>query len=96
MTLFLYHCMAFCDSTITSTTSTDTISCDFEMILGFFVDDVLVEERIISHSSNKTIWRYQGRKDILDKTKISCCTLNIKPIIKPINTFLKLVSKLTR
>ena len=60
--------VAFCDSTITSTTSTDTIQCDFEMILGFFVDDVLVEERIISHSSNKTIWRYQGREDILDKT----------------------------
>ena len=59
---------AYCDSTITSTTSTDTIQCDFEMILGFFVDDVLVEERIISHSSNKIIWRYQGREDVLDKT----------------------------
>ena len=37
--------VAFCDST---TTSTDTIQCDFEMTLGFFVDEVLVEERIIT------------------------------------------------
>ena len=57
--------VAFCDST---TTSTDTIQCDFEMIFGFFVDEVLVEERIISHSSNKIIQMYQGREDILDKT----------------------------
>ena len=57
--------VAFCDST---TTSTDTIQCDFEMTLGFFVDEVLVEERIISHSSNKIIQMYQGREDILDKT----------------------------
>ena len=51
--------VAFCDST---TTSTDTIQCDFEMTLGFFVDEVLVEERIISHSSNKIIQMYQGRR----------------------------------
>ena len=57
--------VAYCDST---TTSTDTIQCDFEMLLGFFVDDVLIEERIISHSSNKIIQMYQGREDILDKT----------------------------
>ena len=42
----------FCDST---TTSTDTIQCDFEMLLGFFVDNVLIEERIISHSGSKII-----------------------------------------
>ena len=38
---------ASCDS---SMTTTDTIQCDFEILLGFFVDDVLTEERIISHS----------------------------------------------
>ena len=41
---------AFCDSTVTNG---DTIQCDFEMTLGFFVDDVLIEERIISHSGNE-------------------------------------------
>ncbi len=39
--------IASCDS---SMTTTDTIQCDFEILLGFFVDDVLTEERIISHS----------------------------------------------
>ena len=57
--------VAYCDST---TTSTDTIQCDFEMSLKFIVDDVLVEERIISYSSNEIIQKYQGREDILDKT----------------------------
>ena len=57
--------VAYCDST---TTSTDTIQCDFEMSLKFIVDDVLVEERIISYSSNEIIQMYQGREDILDKT----------------------------
>jgi hypothetical protein len=68
---------AFCDSTITNG---DTIQCDFEMILGFFVDDVLIEERIISHigSEIKQItWDGSGLiggttpitdEDILDKT----------------------------
>ena len=42
--------IAFCDSTITNG---DTIQCDFEMILGFFVDDVLTEERVISHSGSE-------------------------------------------
>lgn len=42
--------IAFCDSTITNG---DTIQCDFEMILGFFVDDVLIEERGISHSGSE-------------------------------------------
>ena len=41
---------AFCDST---TTSTDTIQCDFEMLLGFFVDNFLIEERIILNSSSE-------------------------------------------
>ena len=58
--------VALCDS---SMTSTDTIQCDFEILLGFFVDDVLVEERIISHSGSeiKQI-RWDGstiREDIL-------------------------------
>ena len=43
---------ALCDSSIATT---DTIQCDFEMVLGFFVDDVLIEERIISHSGSKII-----------------------------------------
>ena len=42
--------IAFCDSTITNG---DTIQCDFEMVLGFFVDDVLIEERGISHSGSE-------------------------------------------
>ena len=42
--------IAFCDSTITNG---DTIQCDFEMTLGFFVDDVLIEERVISHSGSE-------------------------------------------
>ena len=57
--------VAFCDSTLTIT---DTIQCDFELSLGFFVDDVLVEERIISNSSNEMIQMYEGREDILQKT----------------------------
>ena len=66
--------VAFCDSTLTITGTTlganitDTIQCDFEMVLGFFVDDVLVEERIISNSSNEIIQMYEGREDILQKT----------------------------
>ena len=68
---------AFCDST---TTSTDTIQCDFEMLLGFFVDNILIEERIISHSGNEIkqiTWDGSGLiggtapitdEDILDKT----------------------------
>ena len=68
---------AFCDSTVTNG---DTIQCDFEMILGFFVDDVLIEERIISHSGNEIkqiTWDGSGLiggtvpitdEDILDKT----------------------------
>ena len=57
--------VAFCDSTLTIT---DTIQCDFELSLGFFVDDVLVEERIISNSSNEIIQMNEGREDILQKT----------------------------
>ena len=57
--------VAFCDSTLTIT---DTIQCDFELSLGFFVDDVLVEERIISNSSNEIIQMLEGREDILQKT----------------------------
>ena len=50
------------------------------MILGFFVDDVLIEERIISHSGNEIkqiTWDGSGLiggtvpitdEDILDKT----------------------------
>ena len=66
--------VAFCDSTLTITGTTlganitDTIQCDFELSLGFFVDDVLVEERIISNSSNEIIQMYEGREDILQKT----------------------------
>ena len=30
-----------------------TIQCDFEMVPGFFVDDVLIEERIILNSSSE-------------------------------------------
>ena len=60
---------AFCDSSITTT---DTIQCDFEMILGFFVDDVLIEERIISHSGSEIIQmnpsNFIGNPSILDKT----------------------------
>ena len=41
---------ALCDSSITTT---DTIQCDFEMVIGFFVDDVLIEERIILNSSSE-------------------------------------------
>ena len=36
-----------CDSTFTTI---DSIQCDFEILIGFFVDDVLIEERNISHS----------------------------------------------
>jgi len=57
--------VAYCDS---STKSTDTIQCDFEVSLGFFVDDVLVEERIISNSSNEIIQMFQAREDILNET----------------------------
>ena len=57
--------VAFCDSTLTIT---DTIQCNFELSLGFFVDDVLVEERIISNSSNEIIQMNEGREDILQKT----------------------------
>tara|TARA_B100000683_G_scaffold276582_1_gene331041 strand:- start:56 stop:523 length:468 start_codon:yes stop_codon:yes gene_type:complete len=60
---------AYCDSI---TTSTDTIQCDFEMSLGFFVDEVLVEERIISHSSSEIIqvdpFNFIGNPSILEKT----------------------------
>ena len=31
-------------------TAIDSIQCDFEILIGFFVDDVLIEERNISHS----------------------------------------------
>ena len=41
---------ALCDSLMTTQ---DTIHCDFEMALGFFVDDVLIEERIILNSSSE-------------------------------------------
>ena len=56
----------YCDSLITTP---DTIQCDFEILLGFFVDDVLTEERIISHSSSKILQPhvYSG-VDILDNT----------------------------
>ena len=56
----------YCDSLITTT---DTIQCDFEILLGFFVDDVLIEERIISHSSSKIIQPHVSPGlDILDNT----------------------------
>tara|TARA_B100000683_G_scaffold186667_1_gene179837 strand:+ start:186 stop:656 length:471 start_codon:yes stop_codon:yes gene_type:complete len=55
----------YCDSSITTT---DTIQCDFEMELGFFVDDVLVEERIISHSGNEIIQNSSVNWSILNKT----------------------------
>ena len=69
--------IASCDS---SMTTTDTIQCDFEILLGFFVDDVLTEERIISHSGNEIkqiTWDGSGLiggtapitdEDILNKT----------------------------
>ena len=60
--------IAKCDSSITIT---DTIQCDFEMLVRFFVDNVLVEERIISHSSSEIIQPhppYFVDPDILDKT----------------------------
>ena len=57
--------VAFCDSSITSA---DTILCDFEIALGFFVDDVLVEQRIISNSSSEIIQIHEVREDILLKT----------------------------
>ena len=57
---------SLCDSSITTT---DTIQCDFEMVLGFFVDDDLIEKRIISHSSSKIIQPLSlFDLDILDKT----------------------------
>tara|TARA_B100000683_G_scaffold108977_1_gene107367 strand:- start:1501 stop:1794 length:294 start_codon:yes stop_codon:yes gene_type:complete len=57
---------SLCDSSITTT---DTIQCDFEMVLGFFVDDDLIEERIISHSSSKIVQPLSlSGLDILDKT----------------------------
>ena len=63
--------MAYCDSTLTitgPTNITDTIQCDFDLSLGFFVDDVLVEERIISNNFNEIIQIYELREDILQKT----------------------------
>ena len=42
-----FRIWGICDSTFTTI---DSIQCDFEILIGFFVDDVLIEERIISHS----------------------------------------------
>lgn len=62
--------IAKCDSSITIT---DTIQCDFEMLVRFFVDNVLVEERIISHSSSEIIQPhppYFDDPDILERKTI--------------------------
>ena len=42
---------AICDS-IGPNSLQDSIQCDFEVIVGFFVDGVLQEERVFSESVN--------------------------------------------
>ena len=42
---------AICDS-IGPNSLQDSIQCDFEVVIGFFVDDVLEEERAFSETVN--------------------------------------------